>query len=46
MIGKKKAKDVQFFREATDMAFDETGNRKRKHRYGDEEEFEQEQQER
>ena len=46
MIGKKKAKDVQFFREATDMAFDETGNRKRKHRYGDEEEFEQEQEER
>ncbi|KAG8526310.1 FACT complex subunit spt16 [Bacidia gigantensis] len=46
MIGKKKAKDVQFYREATDMAFDETGNRKRKHRYGDEEEFEQEQEER
>lgn len=46
MIGKKKAKDVQFYREATDMQFDETGNRKRKHRYGDEEEFEQEQQER
>ena len=46
MIGKKKSKDVQFYREATDMAFDETGNRKRKHRYGDEEEFEQEQEER
>ncbi|KAI4145361.1 MAG: hypothetical protein L6R39_003823 [Caloplaca ligustica] len=46
MIGKKKAKDVQFYREATDMQFDETGNRKRKHRYGDEEEFEQEQEER
>ncbi|KAL9125145.1 MAG: hypothetical protein Q9217_005602 [Psora testacea] len=46
MIGKKKAKDIQFYREATDMAFDETGNRKRKHRYGDEEEFEQEQEER
>ena len=46
MIGKKKAKDVQFYREATDMAFDETGNRKRKHRFGDEEEFEQEQEER
>ena len=46
MIGKRKTKDVQFYREATDMAFDETGNRKRKHRYGDEEEFEQEQEER
>lgn len=46
MIGKKKTKDVQFYREATDMQFDETGNRKRKHRYGDEEEFEQEQEER
>lgn len=46
LIGKKKTKDVQFYREATDMAFDETGNRKRKHRYGDEEEFEQEQEER
>ncbi|KAI4255761.1 MAG: hypothetical protein LQ352_002412 [Teloschistes flavicans] len=46
MVGKKKAKDVQFYREATDMQFDETGNRKRKHRYGDEEEFEQEQEER
>ena len=46
MIGKRKTRDVQFYREATDMAFDETGNRKRKHRYGDEEEFEQEQEER
>ena len=46
MIGKKKTKDVQFYREATEMAFDETGNRKRKHRYGDEEEFEAEQEER
>lgn len=46
MIGKKKSKDVQFYREATDMQFDETGNRKRKHRFGDEEEFEQEQEER
>ncbi|KAI4210557.1 MAG: hypothetical protein LQ351_006624 [Letrouitia transgressa] len=46
MIGKKKTRDVQFYREATDMQFDETGNRKRKHRYGDEEEFEQEQEER
>lgn len=46
IIGKKKTKDVQFYREATEMAFDETGNRKRKHRYGDEEEFEAEEEER
>ncbi|KAF2488992.1 SPT16-domain-containing protein [Lophium mytilinum] len=46
MIGKKKARDIQFFREATEMAFDETGNRKRRHKFGDEEEFEQEQDER
>ncbi|KAF1344690.1 transcription elongation complex subunit [Delphinella strobiligena] len=46
MIGKKKTRDVQFYREATEMQFDETGNRKRKHRYGDEEEFEAEQEER
>lgn len=46
LIGKKKTKDVQFYREATDIQFDETGNRKRKYRYGDEEEFEAEQQER
>ncbi|KAI9708840.1 MAG: FACT complex subunit spt16 [Chrysothrix sp. TS-e1954] len=46
VINKKKTKDIQFYREATEMAFDETGNRKRKHRYGDEEEFEAEQEER
>ncbi|KAG2348552.1 FACT complex subunit SPT16 [Suillus weaverae] len=46
MIGKKKAHDIQFFREASDVQFDETGNRKRKHRYGDEDEIEMEQQER
>ncbi|KAJ7168138.1 FACT complex subunit SPT16 [Mycena crocata] len=46
MIGKKKAFDVQFVREATDAQFDETGNRKRKHRYGDEDEIEQEHHER
>lgn len=38
--------DVQFFREASDVQFDETGNRKRKHRYGDEDEIEMEQNER
>jgi len=43
---KKKTKDVQFYREATDIQFDETGNRRRKYRYGDEDEFEQEQEER
>ncbi|KAF9792417.1 FACT complex subunit SPT16 [Thelephora terrestris] len=46
MIGKRKAHDVQFFREASDVQFDETGNRKRKYRYGDEDEIELEQQER
>ncbi|KAJ5220811.1 FACT complex subunit s.t1.c16 [Penicillium citrinum] len=46
MIGKRKTRDVQFYREATEMQFDETGNRRRKNRYGDEEEFEAEQEER
>jgi hypothetical protein len=46
MVGKRKTKDVEFYREATEMQFDETGNRRRKHRYGDEEEFEAEQEER
>ena len=46
MVGKKKTSDVQLFREASDMAFDETGNRKRRYRYGDEDELEQEQEER
>ena len=43
---KKKTKDVQFYREATDIQFDETGNRRRKYRFGDEDEFEAEQEER
>ena len=46
MIGKKKTRDVQFYREASDVQFDETGNRKRKIRYGDEDEIELEQEER
>lgn len=46
MIGKRKTHDVQFYREASDMAFDETGGRKRKYRYGDEDELQQEQEER
>ncbi|KAF8337624.1 FACT complex subunit SPT16 [Cantharellus anzutake] len=45
MIGKKKTKDVQVYREASDVQFDETGNRKRKYRYGDEDEIELEQSE-
>ncbi|KAJ8699613.1 FACT complex subunit spt16 [Pleurotus ostreatus] len=45
IIGKKKSFDVQFIREASDVQFDETGNRKRKVRYGDEDEIEMEQQE-
>ncbi|PWN36127.1 putative SPT16-general chromatin factor [Meira miltonrushii] len=46
MVGKKKTKDVQFYREASDVQFDETGNRKRKYRGGDEDEIELEQEER
>ena len=46
IVGKKKTKDIQFYKEATDMQFDETGNRKRKYRYGDEDEIEMEHQER
>ncbi|CAK7900569.1 FACT complex subunit Spt16p [[Candida] anglica] len=46
MIGKKKTHDVQFYREASDIAFDETGGRKRRYRYGDEDELQQEQEER
>ncbi|EMG47024.1 CDC68 FACT complex subunit SPT16 [Candida maltosa Xu316] len=46
MIGKRKTFDVQFYREASDMAFDETGGRKRKYRYGDDDELQQEQEER
>ena len=46
IVGKKKARDVQFYREASDVQFDETGNRKRKYRTGDEDEIELEQEER
>lgn len=46
MVGKRKTKDVQFYREVTDAAVDETGNRKRKYRYGDDDEHEQEAEER
>lgn len=46
MIGKKKTKDIQFYREASDIQYDETGNRRRNRHYGDEDELESEQEER
>ena len=46
MIGKKKTKDVQFYRDVSDASFDETGNRRRRANYGDEDELMQEQEER
>ncbi|BEJ13264.1 hypothetical protein CspHIS471_0304380 [Cutaneotrichosporon sp. HIS471] len=46
MIGKKKTWDVQFYREVSDMNFDETTGKRRKARYGDEDEIEQEQEDR
>ncbi|GAA95631.1 uncharacterized protein L969DRAFT_615408 [Mixia osmundae IAM 14324] len=46
LVGKKKTRDVQFYREASDAAFEETGNRKRRRMAGDEDEIENEQEER
>ncbi|ODV90690.1 hypothetical protein CANCADRAFT_109297 [Tortispora caseinolytica NRRL Y-17796] len=46
IVGKRKTFDVQFFREASDVQYDETGNRRRKYRYGDEDELEAEQEDR
>ncbi|KAI8089405.1 FACT complex subunit-domain-containing protein [Halteromyces radiatus] len=46
LIGKKKTKDIQFYREASDIQFDETGNKRRRHIYGDEDELESEREER
>ncbi|KAI8987435.1 FACT complex subunit-domain-containing protein [Mycotypha africana] len=47
IVGKKKTKDIQFYREASDIQFDETGNKRRnRHMYGDEDEMEMEQEER
>ncbi|ORZ39360.1 FACT complex component Spt16 [Catenaria anguillulae PL171] len=46
MVGKKKTRDVQFYKEVSDAAFDETGNRRRRQTYGDEDELQQEQEER
>jgi nucleosome binding factor SPN SPT16 subunit len=37
---------VQFYREASDIQFDETGNKRRRHIYGDEDELESEREER
>ncbi|KAH8926655.1 SPT16-domain-containing protein [Atractiella rhizophila] len=45
LMGKKKTRDVQFFREASEAAFDETGNRKRRRQFHDEDELEAEQEE-
>ncbi|KAJ3198628.1 FACT complex subunit spt16 [Entophlyctis luteolus] len=46
MIGRKKTKDVQFYRDVTDSNFEETGNRKRRQNYGDEDELAAEQEDR
>lgn len=46
MVGKSKTKDVQFYRETTDMQYDKTIMRGRKSRMGDEDEVEAEQEER
>ncbi|KAJ3333758.1 FACT complex subunit spt16 [Blyttiomyces sp. JEL0837] len=46
MIGRKKTKDVQFYKEVTDASFDETGNRKRRYNHNDEDELASEQEER
>jgi nucleosome binding factor SPN SPT16 subunit len=46
MVGKRKTFYVQFYREVSDASFDETGNRRRRTNYGDEDELAQEQEER
>ncbi|KAJ3184411.1 FACT complex subunit spt16 [Gaertneriomyces sp. JEL0708] len=46
MIGKKKTRDVQFYRDVAEAGFDETGGRRRRPNYGDEDELAQEQEER
>ena len=46
MIGKKKTKDIQFYREVSDASFDETGNKRRRYNYGDDDELMAEQEER
>jgi nucleosome binding factor SPN SPT16 subunit len=44
MVGKKKSRDITFVREVSEASFDETGNKKRRRRY-DEDEIEDEQEE-
>ncbi|XBW35606.1 hypothetical protein QEN19_001180 [Hanseniaspora menglaensis] len=51
LMGKKKVQDIQFYREATDMAVDETSSSRRPggskfRRYGDDDEIEEEKEER
>ncbi len=46
MLAKKKTSYIQFYREISDASFDETGNRRRRANYGDEDELAQEQEER
>lgn len=46
LVGKRKTKDVQFYRDATDISADDTGAKKRRYKYGDEDELEQEEEER
>ena len=45
MVGKKKSKDVQFIRDASEASFDETGNRRRRN-FNDEDELMAEHEER
>ena len=46
VVGKRRTLDVQFYREATEIQFDETGTRKRKHRFDDDDEYAAEEEER
>ena len=46
MVGKKKTKDIQIYREALENHVEETGGRRRKTNYGDEDEIAQEREER
>lgn len=46
MVGKRKTKDIQFYREAIDSLVDETSGRRTRMRFGDEDELAQEAEER
>jgi nucleosome binding factor SPN SPT16 subunit len=46
MVGKRKTRDVQFYREAIDSLVDETSGRRTRMRFGDEDELAQEAEER